>query len=360
MKSKDGIYILPAGLLHGKAAEEACASSLALPIAGSDRLAYTLACVFHRCEATGEISRKWMRVDALRKAAERSRSIAAALDALGGEHILPRGVPEKPPLIMGIVNVTPDSFSDGGLHANTEMAVAHGRALATAGAAILDVGGESTRPGAEEVSVEEELDRVIPVIERLAAEGFIVSVDTRKPEVMEAAVQAGAAIINDVSALGFSPDAAARVAALNVPVVLMHSRGTPVDPEDPCHYAHVVLDVYDWLAEAMARAMQAGVKEENIILDPGIGFGKTCAQNLELISCLALFHQLGRPLLLGASRKRFIGAVTEVPLAAQRLAGSLAMAQESLQQGVQIVRVHDVEETVQMVRMIRALEDLSC
>ncbi|WP_051929083.1 dihydropteroate synthase [Thermopetrobacter sp. TC1] len=360
MAQEENIYILPAGLLHGQAAQEAIAASCALPLAGEKRLAYTVACVFHRCAATGEISRRWMGVRALREAAERSEAIAAAVSALARRREMPAPLPEKPALIMGIVNVTPDSFSDGGRHAHAEAAVAHGRALAAAGADILDVGGESTRPGAKEVPVEKELARVIPVIERLAAEGFIVSVDTRKPEVMEAAVKAGAAIINDVAALHYAPDAATRAAQLNVPVVLMHSRGTPVDPDDPCTYEHVVLDVFDWLAAAKEQAVRAGVREENIILDPGIGFGKTCAQNLELIASLALFHQLGRPLLLGASRKRFIGAITDVEQADQRLAGSLAVAQEGLRQGVQIVRVHDVAETVQMARMIEALERQSC
>ena len=258
------------------------------------------------------------------------------------------------PRIMGVLNVTPDSFFDGGQHDQCSDAVDRALAMVEEGADIIDVGGESTRPGAELVSVDEELSRVIPVIEALAARtNALISIDTRKSEVMEAAVQAGAHIINDVSALTFDPNSLGVAASLNVPVILMHAQGTPEVMQDNPSYNHVLLDVYDYLSLRIQRAVEAGVRAENIIIDPGIGFGKSVFHNCGLLKGLSLFHGLGVPLLLGCSRKSFIAALSKNEPADQRLAGSLAALLLGARQGVQIFRVHDVAETVQALKIWR-------
>lgn len=256
------------------------------------------------------------------------------------------GLDVSRPRIMGIVNVTPDSFSDGGAHASTEAAIEQALRLEAAGADILDVGGESTRPGAEPVSVNDELERVIPVIEKLSETAdALISVDTRKAEVMRAAVAAGADIINDISALTHDPDALAAAVELGVPVVLMHAQGDPRTMQDNPHYDDVLLDVFDFLEARIEACAMAGIAREKIIADPGIGFGKTFEHNLELVSGLSLFHGLGVPILFGASRKGFIGALTGVEQAGMRVAGSVGAALAAVGQGAQIVRVHDVQET---------------
>ena len=260
------------------------------------------------------------------------------------------------PQIMGIVNATPDSFSDGGDHAAAADAIAAGLAMAHAGADILDIGGESTRPGAATVDANEEAARVVPVIEGLRAQGHAgqISVDTRKAVVARAALEAGADIINDVS--GFTHDAAlADVAAKTAaPVCVMHG---PVDPAtmhlDP-QYDDVLLDVYDFLAAQIAMLEEQGVPRMRIIADPGIGFAKTQEHNLALLARLSLFHGLGVPLLLGASRKRFIGTIGNAPQARDRAAGSIAVALAGISQGVQMVRVHDVAQTAQAIALWRA------
>lgn len=262
------------------------------------------------------------------------------------------------PQVMGILNVTPDSFSDGGQFMDDpEVAHAHAAAMLEAGAAIVDVGGESTRPGAAAVWEGDEIKRVIPAVERLAASGAAISVDTRRPAVMEAALKAGAHILNDVSALRHDPRSLEFAAASAMPVVLMHAPGEGEDLHGGASYADVVLDVFDWLAERRDAAIAAGVARERIVLDPGIGFGKSVADNLALLNALPLFHALGQPLLVGASRKRMIGALSNEAPAHQRLGGSLALAMKALEAGVQILRVHDVAETVQMVRVWRGLRD---
>lgn len=250
------------------------------------------------------------------------------------------------PRIMGIVNVTPDSFSDGGRNAGTESAIAHGLQLAAEGADILDIGGESTRPGSDVVPLDEELDRVIPVIEGLRAKLDIrISIDTRKAEVMRRAAQAGADIINDVSALSYDPDAAAVAADSGLPVILMHAQGDPKTMQEAPRYGDVLLDVFDYLDRRVAAAEAAGIPRAKIVADPGIGFGKTLAHNLELMAGLSLFHGLGVPLLLGASRKRFIGSLTGIDVAADRVHGSVGAALAGIAQGTHIVRVHDVKAT---------------
>jgi dihydropteroate synthase len=262
------------------------------------------------------------------------------------------------PQTVGILNVTPDSFSDGGRFAGPGEAVDAGFAMASAGAAIVDVGGESTRPGAKPVWEGDEIERVLPVVEALARAGTAVSVDTRKAAVMEAALGGGAAMVNDVSALSFDERATAVVAQAGCPVVLMHHLGTPETMQAAPRYDRPVLfAVYDWLEGRIAAAEQAGIARERIIVDPGIGFGKTVQHNLQLLNGLALLHGLGCPLMLGASRKRMIGALSGEAGADERLAGSIALALKGAEQGAQLLRVHDVPETVQALRVWRGLRD---
>lgn len=262
------------------------------------------------------------------------------------------------PQVMGILNVTPDSFSDGGKFMDDpEVAHAHAAAMVEAGAAIIDVGGESTRPGAAAVWEGDELKRVIPAIERLAAMGAAISTDTRRPAVMEAALAAGAHVINDVSALRHDPRSLEFAARSGAPVVLMHAPGEGEDLHADAKYGDVVLDVFDWLAARRDAAIAAGIAREKIVLDPGVGFGKSVADNLALINALPLFHALGQPLLLGVSRKRMIGALSNEAPAHQRLGGSIALAVKGLDSGVQLLRVHDVAETVQARNVWLGLRD---
>lgn len=266
------------------------------------------------------------------------------------------------PQVVGILNVTPDSMSDGGEFLDDPAAANdHAAAMLEGGAAMIDIGGESTRPGAAAVWEGDELKRVLPAVEAVALMGAAISVDTRRPAVMEAALQAGAHVINDVSALRYDPRSIELAAEANVPVVLMHTPGKPdaagSDLHADAHYANVVLDVFDWLAAARDRAVSAGVDAGNVILDPGIGFGKSLAENLALLNALPLFHALGCPLLLGASRKRMIGALSNEAAAHQRLGGSLALAVKGMDAGVQLLRVHDVLETVQARNVWRGLRD---
>jgi len=262
------------------------------------------------------------------------------------------------PQVMGILNVTPDSFSDGGQFMDDPaIAHAHAAAMVEAGAAIIDVGGESTRPGAAAVWEGDELKRVIPAIERLAAMGAAISTDTRRPAVMEAALAAGAHIINDVSALRHDPRSLEFAARAGVPVVLMHAPGEGEDLHADGNYTDVVLDVFDWLAARRDAALAAGIARERIVLDPGIGFGKSVGDNLALINALPLFHALGQPILLGVSRKRMIGALSNEAPAHQRLGGSVALAMKGMEAGVQLLRVHDVPETVQARDVWRGLRD---
>lgn len=261
------------------------------------------------------------------------------------------------PQVMGILNVTPDSFSDGGQFANAGAAVEAGVQMAGEGAAILDVGGESTRPGARPVWANDEIERVRPVVERLSAGGSAVSIDTRKSEVMSAALQAGAQLVNDVSALTFDPRSAEVVAASGAPVILMHHFGNPETMQQDPRYDDVLVEVYLWLEERIAAAEAAGIARSRILIDPGFGFGKTVAHNLELMNGLALFHSLGCPVVVGASRKRTIGALSNEAPTDERLGGSIAFAFKAVEQGAQIVRVHDVPQTVQALRIWRGLRD---
>lgn len=259
------------------------------------------------------------------------------------------------PQVMGIVNVTPDSFADGGEHFDTDTAIAHGLKLADEGAAILDVGGESTRPGADEVSAAEELRRVIPVIEALAQRVSIpISIDTSKPEVMRAAVAAGAGMINDIC--GLRNDGALDTAAeLNVPVVLMHMQGEPRTMQEAPHYDDVVAEVHRFLAERIFAAEMAGIDRKRIVVDPGFGFGKTTRHNLQLLAQLGRFTDLGVPVLAGLSRKRSIGELTGHDDPHQRAAGSAAAHLIAAQNGAMLLRVHDVAVTVDALKIWNAV-----
>jgi dihydropteroate synthase len=273
-----------------------------------------------------------------------------SLDCAGRRVVLDR------PRVMGIVNVTPDSFSDGGAHATTDAAVAHGLRLAGEGADILDVGGESTRPGADAVPLEEELRRVIPVIARLAKDtGVAISVDTSKPEVMRAAVEAGAGMVNDVFALR-RDGALDAAAALGVPVVLMHMLGEPRTMQDAPGYEDVVAEVHRFLAERIFAAEMAGIEKKRIVVDPGFGFGKTTAHNLALLANLGRFGDLGVPVLAGLSRKKTIGELTGRDAPAERLHGSVAAHLLAAERGARILRVHDVAATVDALRVLAAVE----
>jgi dihydropteroate synthase len=269
-----------------------------------------------------------------------------------------RAVRLDQPQVAGILNVTPDSFSDGGRFDGEEAAVQAGFAMAEAGAAIIDVGGESTRPGAKPVWEGDEIERVLPAVTRLAAGGTAVSIDTRKSAVMGAAIGAGAAMVNDVSALTYDEGSAALVAGARCPVVLMHNKGSPETMQQaPAYDKPVLFAVFDWLEARIEAAEAAGIERSRIVVDPGIGFGKSVQHNLDLMNGLALLHGLGCPVMLGASRKRMIGALSAEAPAQGRLAGSIALALKGVEQGAQLLRVHDVAETVQALRIWRGLRD---
>jgi len=260
------------------------------------------------------------------------------------------------PQIMGVLNVTPDSFSDGGKFVGRQAAIEHAQAMVEAGAAIVDIGGESTRPGAAEVSVEEELARVIPVIEALAGTiPAILSIDTSKPEVMTAAVASGAGLINDVRALQ-EPGALETVAGLDVPVCLMHMQGQPRTMQQNPHYQDVVEEVYGFLMDRVEACEQHGIARDRLLLDPGFGFGKSLEHNMRLLAHLERFQGAGLPLLVGMSRKSMLGMILDKPVE-ERLYGSLALATLAAWQGAQVIRVHDVAETLDVLKVVAAARE---
>lgn len=330
--------IEPLGLLAGGAAAEAVAHGLALPLAGG-RLAFSLARLID-----GETPR-------IVPVADIPDDFAAARKRLTAPLPPWAGLPPGRPVVMGILNVTPDSFSDGGRHFDPAQAIEAGQAMAEAGAAIIDIGGESTRPGAETVASAEEQRRILPVIRELAARGILVSVDTRNAATMAAALEAGAAIVNDVSGLAHDPAALALVRRRDCAVVLMHMRGTPATMKTLASYDDVALEVFSELGARLAAAEAAGIARARIALDPGFGFAKEGAQNLELMRKLAFFANFGCPLLIGVSRKRLIGMASGEVAAPRRAPGSIAAGLYALGHGAFILRVHDVAETVQAVRV---------
>jgi dihydropteroate synthase len=342
------LYLKPIGFLYGGAAEAAVGEGLALPLAGGP-IAFTAALLI---EGTPQNSnRRLLAASAL--VGSRDKDLKAMLVRITAPRPPFAGLSLARPLIMGIVNVTPDSFSDGGLYDTTEGAVVHAAELAKAGADIVDVGGESTRPGSDTVEEGEELSRVVPVLEGLAGFNAVISIDTRKASVARAAAKAGAKIFNDVSALSHDPLALAAAAQTGLPVILMHAKGEPKTMQDDPRYDDVALEVYDYLAGRIAAAEAAGIGRSRIAADPGVGFGKTLAHNLALLASLSLFHGLGVPLLLGASRKRFIGGVSGGETPQSREPGSYAAAIAGAAQGVQIIRVHDVAGTRQALAVWR-------
>ncbi len=350
----DRLYLRPAGLLPLARASE---GKTLRPLAGGPLGFAAVELIARR--PNGVTDRTMVPAPALQEWADgQDATVAARIAAWLGLISAGRGpvtgLPLHAPRIMGIVNVTPDSFSDGGSFADPAAAAAHGRALAASGADILDIGGESTRPGAHEVPAEVQIARVVPVIEALADSGAVLSVDTRSAAVMRAAVAAGAAIINDVSALSHDPDALATARDLAVPVILTHMRGAPETMADHAQYDDVSLDVFDELERHVQACVAAGIPREQLIIDPGFGFAKTRAQNVVLLSELAVLHGLGCAIAVGASRKSFAPGHARIPTG-ERLPASLAAAFAAADQGAQILRVHDVRETCQMLAVWRNL-----
>lgn len=260
------------------------------------------------------------------------------------------------PVLMGILNVTPDSFSDGGQHQDTNSALQAAQDMQANGAHLIDIGGESTRPGAAEVPVDEEIKRTIPTIQAIRAAGITtpISIDTRKADVAQAAIKAGANIVNDVSGFEFDPNLAPLCAKHQTPVCVMHAQGLPETMQNHTHYSDVLLDVYDYLLQRIEDLTNIGIPRENIIADPGIGFGKLLPHNLKLLTHISLFHSLGTPILLGASRKKFIGTLSNTQKTNQRSAGSVGVALAALSQGIQIIRAHDVADHTQAIALWRA------
>lgn len=327
----------PSGMIYGAVARRALRDGGVPCLAGNPNMA------FDSCEELSTCKRiRWPDVP------------QDVMEALSGERKFLSGLSDGGPAVMGIVNATPDSFFDGGVHAGIDQAIEHGRELHSQGAEIIDVGGESTRPGAIEVDVREELQRTVPVVKALAEEGMRVSIDTRKVEVMERCLEAGATIINDVQALSGSGclEAAASSQAL---VILMHMSATPPTMQNNPRYDNVVAEVYTYLQRRIEACIQARIDPARIAIDPGIGFGKTAEHNRQLLSHIGVFHGLGCPIMIGVSRKRFISALSAQEGPEDRLPGSLAASLFCLSQGVQMLRVHDVLPTKQAISVWQAL-----
>ena len=343
------LYLRPIGFLYGPPAEVALAEGLALPLAGGP-IAFTAGVLI---EGTPRKStRRLVAADALKGA--RDTDLKALLKRVTTKRPPFAGIPLDEPVLMGIVNVTPDSFSDGGLYDTTDGAIAHAAELTSHGAAIVDIGGESTRPGSDTVEETDELARLVPVLKGLKGIDAVISIDTRKAPVAKAAAKAGAMILNDVSALTYDPQSLAVAAKAKLSVVLMHAKGPPKTMQDDPRYDDVVLEVFDYLEARINAARAAGIPPARIAADPGLGFGKTLGHNLKLLASLSLLHGLGVPLLVGASRKRFIGGLGEGKDPRSREPGSHAAAIAAASQGVQILRVHDVEGTSQALAVWRA------
>jgi dihydropteroate synthase len=352
------VYLRPLGTIAGDAARAAIEGGWGLPLCGGEA-AFT-ACEIWQRRPEG-IDREFLPATELAGWLQRQpddvHAAAAQLCArLGAPPSWPDGLPPRRPLLMGVVNVTPDSFSDGGQFLEPAAAIAHGLRLHAEGADIVDVGGESTRPGADAVPLHEEIRRTVPVIEALARAGVLVSIDTRKAAVMRAAFAAGARMINDTSALRYDPDALATAGASGLPVALMHSQGEPATMQRQPTYERAPLDVFDHLAGRVQAWTDAGYDRARLIVDPGIGFGKTRDHNLEILTELGLYLGLGLPVLLGVSRKSFIGRVAGGAPPAERLPGSLAAALRGVAAGAAILRVHDVAAMQQALAVWQAME----
>ncbi|HEY7749262.1 MAG TPA: dihydropteroate synthase [Aestuariivirgaceae bacterium] len=347
-------YIRPMGLLAGEDADAAVAQGTAGRIGGGG-IAFALVELIIREGPRIERAHRSFR----EVSSSRESSIGEKLGLILEPRTAVAGVDMTQASIMGIINVTPDSFSDGGEAARKEDAIARGIEFAKDGAAIIDVGGESTRPGSDGISIDEERCRVLTVISELGGRGLKVSIDTRKPQIMEEAVKAGAAMINDVTALRFDPESRRTAAKLKRPVCLMHAQGDPKTMQNNPVYEDVVLDVFDELQDLIEKAVSAGLPRGLLLADPGIGFGKTYRHNLEILQKLSVYHGLGVPLVVGASRKAFIGAITGEPAGKARAHGSVGMAIAAAGQGAQILRVHDVKATSQALKAWRAATEPS-
>ncbi len=343
------LYLRPIGFLYGDTATEAVAEGMALPLAGGP-ISFTAAELIEGVPASTE--RRLLTAKDLH--ASHDAELASLLERVAAPRPPFAGLACTRPLIMGIVNVTPDSFSDGGLYDKTEGAIVRAAELASAGADIVDVGGELTRPGSDPVEEGDELGRVVPVLEGLAGLNAAISIDTRKACVARAAARAGAKIFNDVSALTYDPDSLAAAADTGLSVILMHAKGEPKTMHLDPRYDDVVLEVYEYLQRRIVAAEAAGIPRASIAADPGIGFGKTMDHTLALLANLSLLHGLGVPILVGASRKRFIGGLAGGETPQSREPGSLAVALVAAAQGAQILRVHDVPGTRQALSVWRA------
>lgn len=355
----EALYLRPVDPLAGRTARAALNAGAAVPLAGGP-LAFCRAELVTR---TPGGARAWTAgLAEIRAWAEaEGGGVAKRLSRLIHHCTAKRspfaGLSLDQPRLFGVLNVTPDSFSDGGDYLDRDAAIAHAAALKKAGAAIVDVGGESTRPGADPVTVEEELQRVLPVIDKVAAEGTLVSIDSRHAEVMAAALDAGASVLNDVTALTGEPASLALAAKRGAPVVLMHMQGDPQTMQENPEYEDVALDVFDYLEARIAACEATGIARGNLCADPGIGFGKTFPHNLEILSRLSLFHGLGTGILVGVSRKRFLSVGQPELPPKQRVAASIAAGLGCLNQGVQCLRVHDVAESMQAIRVWSALQN---
>ncbi len=356
--SADHLWLRPLGLISGCAAAEAIASGHGRALTGPS-LAFTLIAALglgperRPISVTSSIAEFEVWIAGVgARFAQRVREQLALLSA-------PRppwaGFDLDRPIVMGVLNVTPDSFSDGGQWFDTERAAAHGRTLLMAGADIIDVGGESTRPGADELRPGEELQRIEPVVRALVRSGAVVSIDTRHKAVMEAALDAGARIVNDVSALTHDAESAALIARCGASVVLMHMRGEPRTMQCDPVYDSPLIEVLEFLSARIEACVAAGIPRDRIAVDPGIGFGKRASHNLELLSGIATLHTLGCGIVVGVSRKSTIARLSRGEPPNARLPGSLAAALAAVQQGVQVLRVHDVAETRQALAVWRAI-----
>jgi len=350
----DAIAIRPLGLLSGAAGVEAARRGLAKPLAGG-RVLFTACEVF--IERAGTVTHCVVSLTEVEdwgahEGGDLEREVNSVLDRITGSRHAFAGLVLDRPRIMGIVNVTPDSFHDGGRHASTDAAITYGAGLIAAGADAIDIGGESTRPGSEETPEELEIERILPVVQALRGRGAVLSVDTRRTAVMHAALDAGVEVINDVTALSDDPDALRIAAEGRAHVVLMHMQGRPRTMQRRPRYKHAPYEIWRYLRNRVAACVAADITTERIAVDPGIGFGKSDTHNLEILSSAAMLHGTGAIVMVGASRKSFIGRIFKDVPSEARLPGSLAAATMAVGQGVQLLRVHDVIETRQALAVV--------
>ena len=353
-KVGDGIAIRPLGLLSGTAGVEAARRGFAQPLAGG-HVFFAMCEVF--IERAGTVTHCVVPLNEVedwsgREGGDLEREVNSALNQITGSRHTFAGLALDRPRIMGIVNVTPDSFHDRGRHASIDAAITHGARLIAAGADAIDIGGESTRPGSEETPEELEIERVLPVVRALRGRGAVLSVDTRRTAGMRAALDAGVQVINDISALGDDPDALRVAAEARAHVVLMHMQGRPRTMQVRPRYKHAAYEIWRYLKNRVAACVAAEIMTERIAVDPGIGFGKSDAHNLEILSSAAMLHGTGATVMVGASRKSFIGNIFKDVPSEARLPGSLAAALMAVSQGVQLLRVHDVTETCQALAVV--------